>query len=188
MPSSIVIMLAGFLLLTGSGAGRAPGTHAPESSSTTSQMRLNTTAFEAGGFIPARFTCKGSDVSPPLVWSGNPANTKAFALVVEDPDAPGGTWTHWLAYDLPPSAHALPEDVPATGEVAGGGKQGMNDFGSLGYGGPCPPPGKPHRYFFRLYALNAPLGLKAGAKKEEVRAALRGRVLAEADLMGRFKR
>jgi len=150
-------------------------------------MELKTSAFAKGGFIPARFTCKGLDVSPALAWSGVPAKTHAFALILEDPDAPGGTWTHWLVYDLPATARLIPEDLPKTGEIPGGGWQGVNDFGKIGYGGPCPPPGKPHRYFFRLYALNAPLELNAAASKQQVRDALQGHVAAETELMGRFK-
>jgi Raf kinase inhibitor-like YbhB/YbcL family protein len=182
------ICLAVLLIFTTSCAERTRASLAEDHADTASQLKLETTAFSSGGFIPARFTCKGRDVSPPLAWSGPPADTRAFALILEDPDAPAGTWTHWLVYDLPPSARALPEGVPTSGEISGGGRQGTNDFGKIGYGGPCPPPGKPHRYFFRLYSLNAPLKLSAGASKEEVQAALRGRVVAETQLMGRFKR
>jgi Raf kinase inhibitor-like YbhB/YbcL family protein len=175
-------------LLTGSASwcGRAPGS-APAGRAASS-MKLETNAFTPGGFIPARYTCKGGDVSPPLAWSNSPGNGQGFALILEDPDAPGGTWTHWLVYNLPSSAHGLPEGIPKMNEIQGGGRQGVNDFGNIGYGGPCPPPGKAHRYYFHLYALNAPLALKAGASKAEVRAALGGKVLAQTDLMGRFKR
>ncbi|MGH9434001.1 MAG: YbhB/YbcL family Raf kinase inhibitor-like protein, partial [Terriglobia bacterium] len=161
MRKSCQILLVVPLILGTSCAEGARSSLAEGHADAASQLSLQTAAFAPGGFIPARFTCKGDDVSPALAWSGSPANTRAFALIVEDPDAPAGTWTHWLVYDLPSSARALPEGVPKTGEISGGGRQGTNDFGKIGYGGPCPPPGKPHRYFFRLYALNARLQLNA---------------------------
>ncbi len=149
---------------------------------------LETKAFAKGGDIPPKYTCSGEDVSPALSWTGAPQGTKSFALIVEDPDAPSGAFTHWVIYDLPANAHQLPENVAKTDDVSGGGRQGRNDFRRPGYGGPCPPPGKPHRYFFRLYALNSALNLPAGASKREVESAMRGRVLAQAELMGKFAR
>jgi Raf kinase inhibitor-like YbhB/YbcL family protein len=149
---------------------------------------LETKAFPKGGEIPARYTCSGDDLSPALSWSGVPQNTKSFALIVDDPDAPSGTFTHWLVYDLPAATHHLPESVSRTDDQSGGGRQGRNDFGRVGYGGPCPPPGKAHRYFFRLYALNAPLSLPAGASRQALEAAMRGHVIAQAELMGKFAR
>lgn len=151
-------------------------------------LHLTTTAFKAGGDVPARFTCDGSDISPALSWSGVPGGAQSLALVVEDPDAPRGTWVHWILYDLPPGEHELPEGVPPAGTLPSGARQGRNDFGTIGYGGPCPPPGPAHRYIFRLYALDAVLGLRAGAKCAEVNRALRGHVLAQAELMGRYRR
>ncbi len=147
-------------------------------------MKLTSAAFAEGGTIPAQYTCDGSDVSPPLVWSGAPAGTKAFALIADDPDAPAGTWVHWVLYNVPGSVAQLPEGVAAPGGAA----QGRNDFRKTGYGGPCPPPGKPHRYFFKLYALDAPLALKAGATKPEVERAMQGHTLAQAQLMGTYGR
>lgn len=149
---------------------------------------LETKAFPKGGEIPNKYTCSGEDVSPALSWSGAPAGTKAFALIVEDPDAPSGTFTHWVVYDLPADARQLPENVSKTDDLSGGGRQGRNDFRRTGYGGPCPPPGRPHRYFFRLYALNSALNLPAGASKREVESAMRGHVLAQTELMGKFAR
>lgn len=149
---------------------------------------LETKAFPKGGEIPSKFTCSGENISPALSWSGAPGGTKAFALIVEDPDAPSGIFTHWVVYDLPAEAHQLPENVSQADELSGGGRQGRNDFRRTGYGGPCPPPGKPHRYFFRLYALNSALNLPAGASKREVESAMRGHVLAQAELMGKFAR
>ena len=188
MRGSFSILLVPLLTLCAGCAGRTGSGWAEGQATPNSQMKLESSDFAPGGFIPVRFTCKGGDVSPALRWTGPPGNTQAFALILEDPDAPGGTWTHWLLYNLPAAARALAEGVPKTGEISGGGRQGVNDFGNIGYGGPCPPPGKPHRYFFHLYALNAPLMLNAAAGKAEVRAALRGHVIAEAELMGRFKR
>lgn len=143
-------------------------------------------AFADGAAIPTLHTCEGANVSPALEWSGEPAGTQSFALIMDDPDAPGGTWNHWLLYDIPASVHSLPQG--AKPEAAG--MSGTNDFGRPGYGGPCPPPGHgPHRYFFRVYALSAPsLGLPAGAKRAQIEKALAGRVLGEAQYMGRYER
>ena len=151
---------------------------------------LTSGAFAAGGAIPAKYTCDGSDVSPALAWSGAPAGTAAFALIADDPDAPAGTWVHWVLFNLPGSLTALPEDVAKTDQLAalGGALQGRNDFRRIGYGGPCPPAGRPHRYFFKLYALDAALPLKAGATKQDVERAMRGHVLGEASLMGSYAR
>jgi Raf kinase inhibitor-like YbhB/YbcL family protein len=145
-------------------------------------------AFNPGADIPRKFSCQGSDASPALVWTDPPAGTQSLVLIVDDPDAPAGTWVHWVLYDLPPNSRRLGEALPPTAEVAGGGRQGANDFGKTGYGGPCPPPGKPHRYFFKLYALDSRLNLKAGATKPEVEQAMKGHVLAKAEVMGRYRR
>ena len=132
-------------------------------------MQLTSTAFTEGQPIPAKYTCEGKNVSPPLKWSGVPAGAKALALIADDPDAPVGTWVHWVLFDLPPGASELAEDLAKSQHVAGA-TQGLNDFKHLGYGGPCPPPGKPHRYFFKLYALDTTLGLKPGSTKKRKRA------------------
>lgn len=149
---------------------------------------LETKAFPKGGEIPSRYTCSGEDISPALFWSGAPQETKSFALIVDDPDAPSGTFTHWIVYDLPAGARQLPENVSKADDPSVGGRQGRNDFRRAGYGGPCPPPGKPHRYFFKLYALNAALDLPAGSSRRDVEAAMRGKVIAQAELMGKFAR
>lgn len=149
---------------------------------------LETKAFPKGGEIPGKYTCSGEDVSPALSWSGAPQETKSFALIVEDPDAPSGTFTHWIVYDLPATTHQLPENVSKTDDLSGGGRQGRNDFRRVGYGGPCPPPGRSHRYFFKLYALNAALNLPAGTSKQDVESAMRGRIIAQAELVGKFAR
>lgn len=151
-------------------------------------LELTTTAFPSGGTIPTRFTCSGADKSPALAWSQAPAGTRSFVLIVDDPDAPAGTWVHWVVYNLPASVRQLPSGVPVGDDVAGGGKQGVNDFPRPGYGGPCPPPGKPHRYFFRLYALDEVLNLSGPAHRRDVDTAMKGHVLAQAELMGTFGR
>ncbi len=152
-----------------------------------SSFRLTSPSFQANGDIPARFTCSGDDLSPALAWTDPPAGTQSFTLIVDDPDAPGGVFSHWVFYDLPPGAHELPEGVPRTPDPEGG-RQGRNDFDKIGYGGPCPPPGRPHHYSFRLYALDKKLNLRGGASKSEVERALKGHVLAQAELTGRFER
>ena len=150
-------------------------------------MVLTSTAFAQGALIPPRYTCDGDDISPPLSWTDVPPATAGFALICDDPDAPSGTWVHWVLYDLPATLRQLPPALPATREPAVGGRHGMTDFGRVGYGGPCPPGGT-HRYYFRLYAVGASLGLAAGATRRQVEQAIKGRVLAEAQLMGRFHR
>jgi len=152
------------------------------------QMQLTSTAFADGGAIPAKYTCDAKNVSPPLKWSGVPAGAKSLALIVDDPDAPVGTWVHWVLYDLPATSSELAEDMPKSQYVTGGAKQGLNDFRHLGYGGPCPPPGKGHRYFFKLYALDTLLDLKPGLTKKDVEAAMAKHILAQGQLMGTYQR
>ena len=152
------------------------------------QMQLTSTAFTEGAAIPAKYTCDAKNVSPPLKWNGVPAGAKSLALIVDDPDASAGTWVHWVIYDLPPTTSELAEDVPKSQYVAGGAKQGLNDFRHLGYGGPCPPHGKPHRYFFKLYALDAMLELKPGLTKKDLESAMEKHILARAELMGTYQR
>ena len=151
-------------------------------------MQLTSPAFAEGQSIPREHTCDGADVSPALHWRDVPSPTRSFALICDDPDAPAGTWVHWVLYDLPPGTSALPEGVATTQYVVGNAKQGISDFHRLGYGGPCPPPGKPHRYFFKLYALDKMLDLKPGAAKSDVESAMEGHILAEGKLMGTFQR
>ena len=151
-------------------------------------FEVKSTAFSAGGPIPKKYTCDGDDVSPELTWSNVPAGTQSFALITDDPDAPMGTWTHWILWDVPAGATGLPEGVDKQETLDDGTRQGKNDFKRNGYGGPCPPPGKPHRYFFRLYALGDTLNVKAGASRSELESAMHGHVLAEATLMGTYGR
>ncbi len=150
-------------------------------------MKLNSAAFAEGGMIPKKYTCDGDDVSPPLTWIDVPAGAKSLALIGDDPDAPVGTWVHWVVFNLPTTTGGLPEGVRAEKQLAGGGLQGTNSWKRVGYGGPCPPGGT-HRYFFRLYALDVALTLGNNATAKDVQAALKGHVLAEAQTMGRYTR
>ena len=151
-------------------------------------MQLKTSAFEPGSDIPVQFTCDGSDISPALSWTTPPEGTQSFALVMEDPDAPRRTFIHWVLYDLPASERELPEDVPSQRTLPSGARQGHNDFGQIGYGGPCPPPGPPHRYYFRLYALDKRLELRPGSTRAHADRSMRGHILAHVELMGRYRR
>ncbi|RPJ60588.1 MAG: YbhB/YbcL family Raf kinase inhibitor-like protein [Acidobacteria bacterium] len=151
-------------------------------------FELKSSAFETNERIPKKYTCEGLDVSVPLIWSEVPEGTKALALIADDPDAPGGTWVHWVVYDLPARVTHLTEAVPGKEDVEGGGRQGINDFKRVGYGGPCPPPGPTHRYFFKLYALDHATGLAARATKRQVVEAIQGHILAEAQLVGTYSR
>ena len=150
-------------------------------------FQLTTTAFQNDGFIPAKFTCDRTDVSPALAWNDPPAGTKSFALIVDDPDAPAGTWVHWVLYDLPPGARGLPEGTAKSRELPDGSRQGQNDFRRIGYNGPCPPRGAPHRYFFKLYALDIKTNLAAGATKRDLERTMEGHVLAKSEIVGRFQ-
>jgi Raf kinase inhibitor-like YbhB/YbcL family protein len=162
-----------------------------------SAFKLETTAFKPGGDIPRKFTCDGEDVSPALTWT-NPslterslgARSKSFAVIVEDPDAPSGTFVHWIVYNLPDGTRKLREGADkGNDKIAGGGRQGRNDFGNIGYNGPCPPPGKPHRYFFRLYYVDSMLITADGfvATKKELEHLMKDHVV-EAELMGKYQR
>lgn len=149
---------------------------------------LRSPAFSSGGAIPVKHTCDSPEVSPPLQWSDPPAKTTSFALIVDDPDAPAGTWVHWVLHGLPGTLRELPEGIPPKDTLPGLGTQGVNDFGRVGYGGPCPPRGPAHRYFFKLYALDTLLQLFATATKKEVEAAMKGHILAHAELMGKYEK
>ena len=150
-------------------------------------MRLESDAFEPSGMIPSEHTCDGMDVSPPLAWSDPPGNTASFALVFDDPDAPSGSWVHWIVWNIPAAEHRLTQEVEKSAEVSGGIRQGTNDFRRVGYGGPCPPSGT-HRYFFRLFALDTVLAFPASATRKDLERAMRGHVLAQAELMGKYQR
>lgn len=151
-------------------------------------MDIRSPAFFIGSTIPFKYTCDGENISPPLLWEAPPQGTKSFALIVDDPDAPDGTFTHWVVYNLPADTRELPEGVTKEPTLPDGGIQGKNSFGELGFGGPCPPKNGAHRYFFKIFALDQPLDLPPGASKEQVIAAIEGHVLDKAELMGRYAR
>lgn len=150
-------------------------------------MTLTSTAFTHGAMIPKDYTCDGKDISPPLSWSELPEKTQSFALIMDDPDAPMGTWVHWVIYNIPATARGLAEDVPKDADLPDGSRQGRNSWRRIGYGGPCPPSGT-HRYFFKLYALDMVLTLASGATKDELLKAMEGHILVQAELMGRYSR
>jgi len=150
-------------------------------------FELRSSAFQQNLSIPTKYTCDGANVSVPLSWRDAPRDTKSFALIVHDPDAPTGIWVHWVLYDLPAGSHALGEAIPNQETLGNGAKQGVNDFGKIGYVGPCPPGGLAHRYFFKLYALDRMTELKPGATKEQVVDAMNKHILAEAELVGTYK-
>jgi Raf kinase inhibitor-like YbhB/YbcL family protein len=191
--------MAGLLgLLASPGCWRTDSLPAEDPSRLTIQLRSS--VFSDGGMIPKTFTCDGSDQSPPLEWSGVPSSARTLALICDDPDAPAGTWSHWVVFNLSPGVKALKEGVPPEETVsaavlrtepaadkASASRQGQNDFGKIGYGGPCPPSGT-HRYFFRLYALDAGLELGSRATRADLLKAIQGHILAEGRLIGKYQR
>ena len=169
-------------------AGRASFFFIPVPGATTMAFAISSSSFPNDGEIPKKFTCDGADVSPELSWTRPPAETQSLALIADDPDAPVGTWTHWVLFDLPPDTTSLPENVSKVDELPHGGRQGRNDFRKIGYGGPCPPAGHAHRYFFKLYALDRMLNLKPGSSKQELEQAVEGHVLGQTEWMGKYQR
>lgn len=152
-------------------------------------IQLKSSAFRSGERIPPIHTCDGQDLSPELSWEGVPDGAESLVLIVDDPDAPGGTWVHWVLYEMPPGRSVLPQGIPADStSLEDGTRQGSNDFRLTGYGGPCPPPGKAHRYFFRLYAIRKHLDLPPGATRAQVEKAMTGWVLDQGELMGTYAR
>ena len=150
-------------------------------------MNLTSSAFQNGGMIPGKYTCDGVNVSPPLEWDAVPEGTKSLALICDDPDAPMGTWVHWVYYDMPPGTAGLQENVAPQEQTANKGKQGINDFRKIGYGGPCPPRGT-HRYYFKIYALDTMLNLGPGATKKQLLKKMENHILGQAQLVGKYKR
>ena len=148
---------------------------------------LASVAFQNGQPIPSKYTCDGDNISAPLQWADITANTKSFALIMDDPDAPSGTYVHWVIYNLPATARALAENTPPDATLKDGSLNGQNSSRRSGYTGPCPPNGK-HRYFFKLYALDTVLALKPGATKDQLLAAMKGHILGQAELMGTYQR
>jgi Raf kinase inhibitor-like YbhB/YbcL family protein len=150
-------------------------------------MEIKSSAFKEGEVIPAKYACDNIDISPPLEWSQVPYGIKTFALICDDPDAPMGIFVHWILFNLPGNLPELQENVPKLEVLKNGARQGKNDFGKIGYGGPCPPSGT-HRYYFKIYALDKELDSKPGISKKELLKAMEGHILAEGQLMGRYKR
>ena len=150
-------------------------------------LEITSSAFSEGEMIPTGYTCDGPDVSPDLAWTGVPETTQSLALICDDPDAPMGTWVHWVLFNIPPGARGLPGEISPDAALENGARHGTNDFGRLGYGGPCPPGGT-HRYFFKLYALDTDLDLASGITKAQLVEAMEGHILAEAQLMGTYNR
>ncbi len=153
-------------------------------------MAFNVTsrAFEEGASIPLKHSCKGDDVSPPLMWDEIPKETTSLALIMEDPDAPGGTFTHWIIYNLPPDSGGLEAGIPQQKHLKNGATQGKNDFDKTGYGGPCPPKGEEHRYYFRLFALKKKLPPESANKAKNFFEAINGLIIEKAEYMGKFKK
>ena len=176
-----IIPLHGLVLSILMAPTLAPGQQA-------SKMELKTSSFEPSGFIPKRFTCEGENVAPEVEWRNPPAGTQSYAIIEDDPDAPSGTFVHWVVYNVPAKYTRISEGMLKNDAMTPGIRQGTNDFSSIGYSGPCPPPGKAHRYFIRLYALDTTTSLHPAATREELDAAMQGHILARAELMGRFKR
>jgi len=164
-----------------------PTTASAEEALKEGHLIVTSKAFQAGSFIPQKYTCDGKNVSPPLKWRGAPPGTQSFVLVADDPDAPKGTWVHWVVFDIPPTLDMLPEAMPPIKKLANAERQGTNDFKKIGYGGPCPPSGI-HRYFFKVYALDTMLRLEPGATKPQVLDAMEGHILAQGVLIGTYKR
>jgi Raf kinase inhibitor-like YbhB/YbcL family protein len=160
-----------------------------ESEVKTMKIAITSNEFASGEVIPVRFTCDGQDISPPLRWGQAPEGTKSFALLVEDPDAPSGTFDHWVLFNIPPVTTELSEGIPNLPVLDYGMKQGVNGFKRIGYGGPCPPrQDDPHHYFFRIYALEIELPIQEGASKDDVRRAMEGHIIAEGVLVGTYAR
>jgi Raf kinase inhibitor-like YbhB/YbcL family protein len=162
--------------------------HADSAPPTEAAMQVNSKSISSGGEFPKRETCDGADSSPQLSWSGAPPHARSFALILDDPDAPSGTFTHWVVWNIPAAARELPENLPKSAQTPEGARQGRNDFGNTGYAGPCPPPGKPHRYFFHLYALDNLPEVEPGAGRSELENAMQGHVLARGELMAKYGR
>lgn len=163
-------------------------TSAAENGGKAVSLTISSSSFGNGGTIPKKFTCDAEDVSPQLSWNGAPSGTKSFALLADDPDAPVGNWNHWTMWNAPAESHGLAEGVSKAGQLPDGTQQGMNDFRKIGYNGPCPPPGNPHRYYFKLFALDTKLTLKERSGKHELESAMKGHVLAQAEWMGKYGR
>ena len=191
MSNRFLIISCAFLMVLFPGCANRPQITQPPPTNTPkeekSEIKLTSTAFQEGQPIPRTYTCDGVNVSPPLEWSGLPKTAKTVAIICDDPDAPGRTWVHWVVYNLPADNIGLVENLPATPDLKAGGFQGKTDFEKIGYGGPCPPSGT-HRYFFKIYALDSELPLKAGATKAELMTAMEGHIVRQGQLIGTYRR
>ncbi len=183
MSLKLVIMISFIAVISGCIAGENT-----KEVNTMQNISISAEAFKAGGTIPAEYTCDGDDVSPSLSWEGTPASVKSITLIMDDPDAPGRTFVHWVLFNIPASTKGLPKGIPKNKTLGDGSRQGITDFGGVGYGGPCPPPGKPHRYYFKIYALDTVLNLPPGSSKADVEKAMAGHILAKGELVGKYGR
>lgn len=179
----LLAALVGLLLMSGCGSATSPAPADPNA-----DLNLTSRGFAEGDSIPRQYTCDGEDISPPLSWGEPPEGTESFVLIMDDPDAPVGTWVHWVVFNVPAERRSLPEDVPAQDQLPEGGLQGDNGWKQIGYGGPCPPSGSTHRYVFKLYALDTTLDLEPGARKSPVIDRMEGHVLAASELTGEYAR
>jgi Raf kinase inhibitor-like YbhB/YbcL family protein len=182
----VVVLLMTFMFTLLTVAGCQSGTEPPKEAEMV--LSVSSSAFAEGEVIPDSYTCQGRDISPPLAWSQPPAGTQSLALIVDDPDAPVGVFTHWVIFNIPADSGGLPEAVPTQAELPSGALQGKNDFGRTGYAGPCPPPGRPHRYQFTVYTLDGKLDLTADASKKQLLAAMQEHILAQGELSGIYQR
>lgn len=183
----LIIVVLGLIVLLAVRLSR-PAAAADAKNAAGHKWELTSSSFKEGQTMPRQLTADGKDLSPALAWAAPPERTKSIALICDDPDAPAGTWVHWVIYDIPATGRALAEGVPASKTLNDGSKQGTNSFGKIGYGGPSPPPGKPHHYIFKLYALDAAVALEPGAKKAQLVEAMKGHIIAETSLTGLYGR
>jgi len=184
----IFLILVLLVLISGCIASKSDEENLIEEDMNMNAISISSDVFENGGNLSSEYTCDGSDISPALSWHTAPAGTQSIALIVDDPDAPGKTWVHWVIYNIPTNATGLPAAVPKNKTLDDGSLQGKNDFGRIGYNGPCPPPGQNHRYFFKVYALDTTLNLKSGATKSQLEASMSGHILAQGEMIGKYKR
>ncbi len=186
-PRTILLLLL-IPLLTTTACARQPQTTPSSPTATMAPFQITSPAFEEGQPIPVTFTCDGQDISPPLAWSSPPAGTRTLALIMDDPDAPAGTWVHWIIFNIPATTAELAQAIPSIPQLDNGAIQGINSWGRVGYGGPCPPRGQQHRYFFKLYALDTSLTLKGPPTKSALLQAMEGHILGQTQLMGVYQR
>ncbi|MBM4240330.1 MAG: YbhB/YbcL family Raf kinase inhibitor-like protein [Euryarchaeota archaeon] len=182
MEKNIFLVLAVIVVVATAGCTSETGN---KTSQNATGFKISSSAFSEGGMIPQKYTTNGEDVSPPLSWSSAPSGAQSFAIICEDPDSPAGNFTHWVIFDIPSNVKELAEGIGDQRTLENGAKQGINDFGSIGYMGPAPPSGT-HRFYFKIYALDTKLNLEAGATKDQVLKAMEGHILAETQLMGKY--